>query len=88
MVQNVAIVNPYTLLQSQMYSLDNIWFPSLKENMSSFNKSVMSLTTDGINFSARSANDSGVFFALAKMQKLNTKKATNIIFIFFILIFN
>ena len=34
------------------------------------------------------ANDSGVFFALAKMEKLNAKKARNIIFIFFILIFN
>ena len=46
------------------------------------------LTTDGINFSAKSAKDSGTFLALAKKEKLTTKKATNNILTFFILIFN
>tara|TARA_B100001245_G_scaffold24840_1_gene16219 strand:- start:1696 stop:1884 length:189 start_codon:yes stop_codon:yes gene_type:complete len=32
------------------------------------------LTTDGINFSARSANDEGISFACATEEKINIKK--------------
>ena len=45
-------------------------------------------TTDGINFSAKSAKDSGTFLALAKKEKLTTKRTTNNILTFFILILN
>jgi len=45
-------------------------------------------TTDGINFSAKPAKDSGAFLALAKKEKLTTKRTTNNILTFFILILN
>jgi hypothetical protein len=45
-------------------------------------------TTDGINFPAKSAKDSGTFLACAKNAKLIIKNTTNNILVFFILIFN
>jgi hypothetical protein len=45
-------------------------------------------TTDGINFSAKSANETGRSFALTINAKLTKKNATIDVLIFFILIFN
>ena len=45
-------------------------------------------TTDGINFSAKSAKDSGKFLELAKKEKLITNRTTDNILPFFILILN
>ena len=39
------------------------------------------LTTDGINFSARSAKDSGTAFAIEKKPKLKINETKNIFFI-------
>ena len=46
-------------------------------------------TTEGINLSARSANDAGTDFEFDNVEKLKVKIIDNIInFIFFILAFN